>query len=73
MMQDPVKTCDTGCCVEIDIDNERTEKRLLEIDDPPVPSPTDPCEIYTCEVIGEVITIKCLTLYAGIWTQAAEN
>ena len=49
LMQDPVKPCDSGCCVEVDLGNGMTEKRLLEIDEG-VPSPKNACEVYQCRV-----------------------
>ena len=49
LMQDPVKPCDSGCCVEIKLGGGVTEKRLLEIDQG-VPSPENACKVYQCRV-----------------------
>ena len=48
-MSSTVSNCTHGCCVEINRDNEPTEKVLLELDQS-VPSPDNSCIIYRCKV-----------------------
>ena len=48
-MQDPVQTCQVGCCVDVTLDNGVSEKRVLDLGQS-IASPTDSCDIYVCEV-----------------------
>ena len=48
-MQDPVQTCQVGCCVDVTLDNGVSEKRVLDLGQS-IDSPTDSCDIYVCEV-----------------------
>ena len=51
---DPVRSCTSGCCVEVlrrtEDGSTRTERVLLAIEEH-VPSPDDPCDLYVCKVI----------------------
>ena len=49
MMQDPVRSCESGCCVQIERTDGDTQRRLLEIDQS-VPSPKNSCHLYVCKV-----------------------
>ena len=52
MMRDQVQdvgSCGSGCCVEIDRDDGKTQTSLLHLDESVTPE-SDPCQIYTCTV-----------------------